>query len=41
VNVASHDVTVGGGFDPQTEARYRTNGDVCKISTADGSVSLE
>jgi len=37
----SHDVTTGGGFDPRTEAEYRTRGDACKVSPADGSVSLE
>lgn len=41
VTLASHDVTMGGGFDPQTEAEHRTRGVACKVSAADGSVSLE
>jgi hypothetical protein len=40
VTLPSHDVTMGGGFDPQTEAEYRTRGEACKVS-AGGSVSLE
>ena len=39
--VASHDVTVGGNFDPQTEAEYRSRGEACTVSADTGSVSLE
>jgi hypothetical protein len=37
----SHDVTVGGNFDSQTEAEYRSRGEPCRVSAEDGSVSLE
>jgi hypothetical protein len=35
------DVTVGGGFEPQTEAEYRKRGEACKVAATDGSLALE
>jgi hypothetical protein len=37
----SEDVTIGGGFDPQTEAELRRGGEACKVSAADGSLTLD
>jgi hypothetical protein len=34
------DVTTGGGFDSQTAAGLASRGDACRISPADGSLSL-
>ena len=35
------DVTEGGSFDPQTEARFRKRGEACKVSPADGTLALK
>jgi hypothetical protein len=35
------DVTVGGGFDAKTEAEYRKRGEPCRVSAADGSLTVE
>ena len=37
----SQDVTVGGNFDPQTEADLRKRGKACRVSAADGSLALD
>jgi hypothetical protein len=34
------DVTIGGNFDPTTAAELRSRGEACRISPADGSLSL-
>jgi hypothetical protein len=34
------DVTTGGGFDPKTAGELASRGDACRISSADGSLSL-
>jgi hypothetical protein len=41
VTLPAEDVTVGGEFAPKAEAEYRKRGEACKVSAADGSVSLE
>jgi hypothetical protein len=35
------DVTVGGDFDSQTEAELRKRGEACRVSAADGSLTLD
>jgi hypothetical protein len=37
----SQDVTLGGNFDPKTEAEYRRRGEACRASATDGSLSLD
>jgi hypothetical protein len=39
--LGSADVTVGGDFDPQTEAELRRGGEACRVSATDGSLSLD
>ena len=35
------DVTVGGGFDAQTEAELRKRGVACRVSATDGTLTLD
>ena len=39
--LGSADVTIGGDFDPKTEAELRKRGDACRASATDGSLSLD